>query len=288
MVGRAILAVAHGVVREDEDRGQLHQRCQPDGGPCVVAKDEEGRAKSPDLGQHKPVHGRRHRVLADAEMQVLPARAVGLEISGAIEFEGGPVRRRQIRRASEKPGDILRDDVKHIARCVPPSHALGVGREDREVSVPPRRKLASLHLIDLGSEIGMLGPIGVEQVCPSAARLRAARPNPGREMLADSVGDEELRILGPPIAPFAQADLLLAERFAMGRGSILLVRRAVADMAIQNDEGRAALCLMEYPEGVLDQIDIVGVADPQYVPPVTQEPRRDVLGEGEFSCCPRW
>jgi hypothetical protein len=74
-------------------------------------------------------------------------------------------------------------------------------------------------------------------------------------MLAGAVGDEELRILGPPIAPLAQADLFLAQRFAVGGGGILLVRRAVADMAIQSDEGRAALCLMEYPEGVLDQID---------------------------------
>ncbi len=39
-----------------------------------------------------------------------------------------------------------------------------------------------------------------------------------------SVGDEEPRILGPPIAPLAQADLFLAERFAVGRGAILLVR----------------------------------------------------------------
>jgi hypothetical protein len=100
-------------------------------------------------------------------------------------------------------------------------------------------------------------------------------------VLADAVRDEELRILGPPIGPLGEADLLLAERFAMGGGSILLVRRAVADMAIQNDKGRAALRLMEYPESVLDQANVVGVADPQHVPSVTQEPRRNVLGEGD-------
>jgi hypothetical protein len=66
-------------------------------------------------------------------------------------------------------------------------------------------------------------------------------------MLAAAVRDEELCILGPPIAALGEADLLLTERFAMGGGSILLVRRAVADMAIQNDKGRAALRLMEYP-----------------------------------------
>src|SRR5438445_10482569 len=116
-------------------------------------------------------------------MHILSARAVGLEISGTIEFDGGFLRPLEVGGASEKPGDILRDNVQHLARCVAPGHALGVGQEDREVSVPPRRKLASLHLIDLGSEIGMLGSIYVEQIHPSAACLRAVRPDTGREML---------------------------------------------------------------------------------------------------------
>ena len=37
--------------------------------------------------------------------------------------------------------------------------------------------------------------------------------------------------------------------------------------------------LRKIVEGVLDAIDVVGVADPQHVPAVRQEPRRDVLGE---------
>ena len=45
LMGRAILAVAHRVVREDEDGRQLHQRRQPDRGPRVVAEDEEGGAE---------------------------------------------------------------------------------------------------------------------------------------------------------------------------------------------------------------------------------------------------
>src|SRR5258707_13108541 len=97
-------------------------------------------------------------------MQVLPARAVGLEISGAIEFEGGLVRRREVGRASEKPGDILRDNVQHLARCAAPGHALGAGQEDREVSVPPPRKLPSLHRIDLGSKIALLSSLWFRQV----------------------------------------------------------------------------------------------------------------------------
>jgi hypothetical protein len=50
LMRRTVLAVAHGLVRKDEDGGHLHQRGQPDGRPRVVAEDEEGRPESPNLG----------------------------------------------------------------------------------------------------------------------------------------------------------------------------------------------------------------------------------------------
>ena len=93
LVGRAVFAVAHGVVGEDENRGQLHQGREPNGGPRVVAEDEEGRAEGPELRERESVDDRRHRVLADAEMQVLSAGTVGLEISRTLERQRGLVRR---------------------------------------------------------------------------------------------------------------------------------------------------------------------------------------------------
>ena len=67
----------------------------------------------------------------------------------------------------------------------------------------------------------------------------------------------------------------------MRRGGILLMRRAVADVAVQDDEGRAILGLVKDVERVLDPVDVVGIAHPQRVPPVTQEPGRDVLRKGD-------
>ena len=51
LVGRAVLAVPHGVMREHEDRRQLHQGGESDRRPRVVAEDEERRAEGPHLGQ---------------------------------------------------------------------------------------------------------------------------------------------------------------------------------------------------------------------------------------------
>jgi hypothetical protein len=67
----------------------------------------------------------------------------------------------------------------------------------------------------------------------------------------------------------------------MGLRPVLLVRGTVADVAVENDEGRAAVRLAKDAQGVLDAVDVIGVADAQNVPSVTQEPGRDVLGKGE-------
>ena len=75
LMRRSILAVAHGVMGEDEDGRQLHEGGEPNGRPGIVAEDEEGRAEGPQLGQRQAVHDRRHGVLADAEMEIAAAGA---------------------------------------------------------------------------------------------------------------------------------------------------------------------------------------------------------------------
>ena len=52
-------------------------------------------------------------------------------------------------------------------------------------------------------------------------------------------------------------------------------------MAIQDDQGGPALGLAEDRERILDAREIVGIADPQHVPVIAEEARRDILGEGD-------
>ena len=67
----------------------------------------------------------------------------------------------------------------------------------------------------------------------------------------------------------------------MGRGGVDLVRRAVADVAVENDQRRPALGLAKDRKRVLDPLEIVGIADAQHVPAVSLEARCDILGEGD-------
>src|SRR5437016_11889481 len=127
----------------------------------------------------------------------------------------------------------------------------------------------------------MLRPVRGEELRPASSRLRTARAYAGAEMLPDAVGDEELRVLGPAVAPLAETDLVVSQRLAVRRSGVLLVRRAIADVAVHDDESGSARRLPEDLQGMLDAVDVVCVADAQDVPPVPEEPGRDVLREGD-------
>ena len=187
--------------------GQFHQGREPDGGPGVVAEDEESRAEGPELGQRQPVHDRRHGVLADAEVQVLPAGAVGLEIAGAVEVQQWSCstgRDRPSRRGTREYSAPARSAPcpRHRARRCPLASAGKTGK----IAVPAGRQFAPLHLVDLGGQFGILGPVARRTASiHSAPRRRAARADAGREMLVDAVGHEELRVLGPAVAALGRA-----------------------------------------------------------------------------------
>src|SRR5262249_5111266 len=158
---------------------------------------------------------------------------------------------------------------------------LGIGRKARQVAIPPRGQLAPLHLLDLGGELReLLTVVGKERV-PAPMRLGAARADPGIKLLHDPFGYKKLGILRPAIGALGKPDLLLAQRFAMGGGRINLVGRAVADVAIENDESRSALGVPENRERILDALKIIRVANPQDVPSIGKKARRDILCEGD-------
>src|SRR5262245_14737058 len=281
LVGGAILTVAHGVVREYEDGRQLHQRRKPDGGPRVVAEDEERCPEYAKLRERQTVDDRRHRMLADSKMQVLAVRRLGLKVSRALVGQRGLVRWSQVRRPAEEPRDVLREHVEYFARRIPAGDALGIRREHREVAIPTYRQVPRLHLIDLFRELGILLAVRRHERGPPASRGGAACPDAGREALAHAVGDQELRVLRPPIAALAKANFLRTELLAVRGRGVLLVRGAVADVAVEDDQRGAPLRFAKDAESGLDAIEIVGVADTEDVPAVPLESGGDILCEYE-------
>ena len=68
----------------------------------------------------------------------------------------------------------------------------------------------------------------------------------------------------------------------MGRGGVDLVRRAIADVAVQNDQRRPALRSSGRSRAHPRSLQIVGIANAQHIPPIGKKTRRDVLGEGDL------
>ena len=68
----------------------------------------------------------------------------------------------------------------------------------------------------------------------------------------------------------------------MGCRGVDLVRRAIADVAVQDDQRRPALGLAEDFQRILDPFEVIGIADPQDIPSIGEEARGDIFGEGEL------
>src|SRR5438552_13116447 len=124
--------------------------------------------------------------------------------------------------------------------------------------------------------------VALEASEPLAAERPAPRTQAAPEVLPHAVGHEELRILRPPIGTLGQPDLLLAQRLAMGPARVLFARRAVGDVAVDDDQGGPVDSQLEGSEGPLQHLEVVCVSKPRDVPAIAEEARGDVLAESQL------
>src|SRR3984885_4198428 len=101
-------------MRKYEERGQFHERRQPYRRPRVVAEYEKRRAKWPQFGQRESVDDRGHCVLANAEVQVLSSRTIGLKVPRAREGERSLIRRTQVGGTAKEPWNVLCKSVQRF------------------------------------------------------------------------------------------------------------------------------------------------------------------------------
>ena len=248
LVGRAVLAEADRVVGEDVDHRQLHQRREADRRPRVVGEGQVGRPERAQLGERQAVGDRRRLVLADAVVELAAVVGAGLEVDRAVDAEADRGRVGEVGGAGEQPRHAGGDRVLDLAGGLARREALLVGLEAGDLGVPAVGQGAPLGRVDLGGEGGLALGVGGELLLPGGARLGAAPADPGGEVLLDPVGDEELGVFGPAVGALGLAHLLLAERLAVRGGGVLLVRRAVADVRVDDDQRRPRLLRLELLE----------------------------------------
>ena len=127
----------------------------------------------------------------------------------------------------------------------------------------------------------MLLLVAREVLHPAFPRGRATCADAAREVLVDTLWHQELFVLGPSVRALRRAHLVLAERFAVGGGSVLLVRRAVTDVAVDDDQRRPLALATEPVERGCNGLRVVGVREALDPPTVGFEARAHVLGERE-------
>src|SRR5207248_4238521 len=220
-------------------------------------------------------------MLANAEMKIPAAVVIALEITGSLESQPGLRRGREVGGAAEQPRQARGDRVQHMSRRVAAGDALRVGRKRRNVSVPPVREVAPLHPLALISELRISVAVSLEERQPFRPQLLPAGTEIFREMLVDAFRHEKLRVLRPVIKALGQLDLGLAQRLAMSARGILLMRRAVADMAFDNDQTGPIVDPLGDSDRFGDALAVVGVADPLHMPAIGEKPPGDILAERE-------
>ena len=153
-----------------------------------------------------------------------------------------------------------------MAGRIAPGDSLRIRRKARQIAIPAGGQLPPLHQIDLRGEVRETLAVLGKHRFPVAPRLAATLADAVGKVLHDSVRHQELGILRPVIGALDEPDFVFAQGLAMGRGGIDLVRRAIADVAVENDQRRPVFRLAEDRERLLDALEIVGIADPQHVP----------------------
>ena len=186
--------------------------------------------------QAHSVQDRAHGVLPDSEMEIASGVVFRGKIAGACEGKPGLRGGRQIGGPADQPRNVLGHCVQHRRRGLACGQALRVRGEFGQIAVPAFRKLAVLHAKQFFGKLGILLAILSDSLKPGIAQILSSLTNPLAEVIVDAVRHVEFLVFGPAVVPFGQTNLIVSQRLAVRATGILLVRRAVADVAVDDDQ----------------------------------------------------
>src|SRR5439155_26204069 len=115
---------------------------------------------------------------------------------------------------------------------------------------------------------------------PLLAQFVPALADALAEMFAHTVRRQNLLIFRPAVLAFGEADFSFAQRLAMSRARVLLVRRAVRDVSVNDDQSQAVVSLQEATICSREHLEIVRVAHSSHIPAISDETRGDILTKG--------
>src|SRR5689334_19125891 len=91
-------------------------------------------------------------------------------------------------------------------------------------------------MLELARKLGLLIAIARREILPASEKFRAARANAFRETLHDAIRNIKFAIGRPAVSALRCGNFTFTKRLAMRFLCVLLVRRAVGDVAAHDDE----------------------------------------------------
>ncbi len=144
-------------------------------------------------------------------------------------------------------------------------------------------ELATEHAITLIRELRVFLPVNFKLGHPCVPQRPAACADPRLKVFTHAVGHKELGIRRPAVMALRQPDFFFAQRLAVRSAGVLFIRRAVRNVAINNDQGGSALIFLESAKGAIKHFQVVGISHPRHVPPIAHEPRGRVVAIAQSS-----
>src|ERR1700732_3812113 len=110
---------------------------------------------------------------------------------------------------------MLGDRVEHLAARLAGRESFRIGRKRGELGIPAVRQIAMLDAHQPASDIGIAGPITLEETIPGLPCFLAAPPDAAAKKFVDSVRNQEMRVLRPAVVAFGEPYFLFSERLAV-------------------------------------------------------------------------
>ena len=209
---------------------------------------------------------------------------------GRLALHGGEVAFGQVGGSAPQFRQQRAERVQHLPGRLAGGHAL-LARAGRWAAPSPSRRAARARpagrTVPCGSPLALahaakaLVPLAACAALPRSMTPRACATRSG------GLGEGDRRVEAEDL--LGLRDLLGAQRRAVRRAGVLLVRGGPADDRPQLDHGRAPGLVPGRDQRVVEGLDVLGVAavlakpvDVLHVPPVGRVPRRDVLGLGDL------
>src|SRR6188472_2684752 len=106
----------------------------------------------------------------------------------------------------------------------------------------------------------MRSVIALEQLEPCGANRAASSADALGKVLPHTPGHQKLLVLRPTVDALRQAHFVVAERLTVRRRGVLLVRRSVSNVAVNDDERWTIGSGLESGECPREPFEVIGIA----------------------------